>query len=378
MNFKGMPGILTFALLTSVSVQANSNIQMVNSSLDNSSMKASFKMSGANLGAQNNKAKLLNFQIGSQFDHKLNKNLKMNIDAVMSFAKGTSDTLHDNNQLEATSGLSLKEAKVAWTPFTNIKLQAGAINQRVINNKILVDQIAFLGARQSLKVNTLGLNFELSANQSSPSNKNLSNRLDKVEEGSPAFFVETLSIAKSVRGVGSFRSTTSHFAYDNLSNSIATASGDLGNTVSSLGGDNSSFDNSYIGWAQTVEGELVLNKKYSIIAKTQFVINTAASKGSNSARTFAFKATKHKGDSSYSVAIENFRTESDSSVAFYNAGKYGHNNKKGNLIAFSFEDKKEQLNYNVGLGFNKEIIENEYQESENLIFFSLGKSYDLF
>jgi len=344
---------------------------------EGSSLSTSLSMNATNLESDHNNAKLFGVNIGVDYSWKLNDNFSIDLDTAVGLEKGSSNTNKSNNEYEANNSISLKEAKLTYTPIESVNLSVGALKQDYIDAPMLLSSSAFLGAREEISLNFSIFNLTLGAQQVVPNNKNVSERLGDVEEGSPVFFNEFVDL-RAKQELGSVGVRIQHYAFDKLSSSVASTSHKLGNTPVGPSGNNE-FISSFIGWHYGVDGELVINNNLSLNTKYNLLVNNSAKDNHNTGTLMAVGSKYKYNDQIFSVTLESFEIESDAAVAYYNSRSYGHTNKKGQRVSLSYEN--EAHDFNVGGSFSSnEVIDksNFNQSDEKVITIKFGKSYDLF
>lgn len=371
---------LALLLLGPASLLAETSSQINTSSktqFNDTDFSVNFKSEYDSQTSKLNKANRFQIKIGAELSQKLNDTSRFDLEASINLEKGSSDSLFDNSEFKAENDISLKKAEFTWTPLSMIELKAGAISLKDMNHSLLLGGGAFVGAKETLQYQANNLAIKLSALQSTPNNRNYSNRLEEVEEGNPIFYAESLNIKLGTKN-NSIQSTTSHFAFDNLSNSVASKSQFLGNSVDRIDDKNAEFKYSYIGWAQRLEGKITISD-FSFSPFAEYIKNDAAEKN-NTASLLGLKATYSYGDKDFSVTTKNFRSEADASVGYYNSLNYGHNNRVGSNFGVEYLNNKTGVEISASYTNLNEIEANqlEVEDEDHIYSLILRKSYDIF
>jgi hypothetical protein len=367
------------ALSTATTPTTSGNFTFLNIDTDKNDVSTYFKSSYLSQESDLNKANIFRFQMGLTLDKQVLEQVKFKLNTSISLYTGNSDSLYDNNEFKSQSNsISLKRAEFVWSPLSGVKLKAGALAMRDTRHELLVGRGTFLGTKESFTYKSGGFKANLSAVQSIPKNANYSNRLDEVNEENPSFYLESIDLKYGNKQTF-IRSTTSHYAYSNLSNSVAATSHYLGNSVNLMDRSNGDFLYSYIGYAQRLEGKVTVNS-FSFSPYGEYVVNTAAP-SNNEGKLVGIETIYTLNDKAYGVDLSTFNTDADSSVAFYNSSLYRGNNKLGNVIRLEYRDLKSDSKIEMILIDSRNKIDNELDSNngeEQIISLTLRKEYDLF
>jgi hypothetical protein len=337
-----------------------------------------FKSQYLNQDSEVNKANQFRVQLGLELDKRITDQLSFKLNTSLSLETGNSDSLYDNNEFKPDNSISLKRAEFIWSPLAQVKITAGALAMKDSNHGLLVGHGTFMGAKESYSFTSDNLEGSISALQSIPKNTNYSNRLDEVNEENPSFFLESLNL-KYGSAKNNIKSTTSHFAYANLSNSVAATSYYLGNSVNLSDRTNGEFLFSYIGYAQKLEAQFEVSS-FSINPYGEYIQNTAAP-SNNEGRVLGLEVVYSQNDQEYTIDFCGFDSDSDSSVAFYNSSLYRNNNKRGNILKLQYEDLRSQLLFEMILinsRLKNSIQLDDKNNEEQIIGLTLRKEYDIF
>ncbi len=364
--------------LVSMPIIASESTSISNQSKKNkdTSVKISFGLGGVKADSTLNKASVMGVNIGALASHKLAENLSVNIAGGMNVQTGSSTTARENNIYKPGNSNYLKEAKITYTPFNILDLEAGVINQSELDAPLLVGNKGFIAAKEGFKYKVLDTKISTFAMQAIPNNRNLSQRIDVEEDGDPRFFTETLRIEQELF-VGDITLSASHFAFSDISNAVAYESILLGNSGSPINKGNGVLSNDYQGWHLAAKYSANINKNIKVSTKFNHLTNSGASKD-NTGYIAALGLDYTRDAHSYSVELANFKIESDAAVAYYNSSKYGLANKKGSKILVAYDNSQSNLGVSTEVIKNEVIKENIYQSDETIFILSLRKLYDLF
>lgn len=254
-------------------------------------------------------------QISSQFS--------FHFDAGVRLENGSHKSL-DIAEFAPNQQVLLHEGTIRFTPLNWLKITAGGINQGHFESPLLIDSVVFVGVSEELRFEFGDYAIYFSAQQLIPNNRNLSTRLDSVDEGTPRFLSETLGVDLGGDLI-SLKLAASLFSFQQLSNSVAHQSRFIGNSVRGLGPDSAQFDYGFIGQNFRAELRAYLSEQFSMEVSGHTVFNRKAPDDRNQAHWIKGGFTINQ----WSFFTEWFRAESDATVAFYNQKFLGHLNRKG-------------------------------------------------
>ena len=366
-------------LLTQIcfAIPEQSLITINKTQFKNTSLETYFSSSYLVEDSKQNKANVLRLKAGVDLSQKWSSTFKFDLNANFSLESGRTDSLYDNSHWEPSNDFSSNRAEFVWQPLKMIELKAGAINLKDLDSRLLLRRTAFLGTKETLQYSNDTLSIGVYGLQTIPNNRNYSNRLDEVDEGMPVFYMEGITLDYHSQRFR-FKGHISKFAYDNLSNSVAGASIFHGNSVNRTDDKNGEFVYSYIGTTSAAQVDLTISH-FTFSTRADYVINESAP-SDNEAYSFGFQSLFNYNDVNYSIELENFRSEADASVAYYNSTWYGHNNSYGQGMTFEIENEQMQTKYSLSFRRAKEIVPNQRTETEtdDLISFKLRKAYEIF
>lgn len=360
--------------LPATSITASSESKLSNI-LETNSKKFQFGMKSIQQKSDLNSANTLNTYIRLEFDKSLSKNLSLDFMGKLNLESGSSDSLFENNSYEPSSGLSLGRAELNYSLLKNINLTAGAMGLESYNNSLLLAKTSFNGMGQKFSFKSDNYEINLSALQAIPTTKNSSNRLDAVDEGNPSFFLENLNL-KLGNELAQIEANISHYAFDNLSNSVAGASHYYGNSVDLDSFESGEFVYSYIGWTYGLRGKISLNS-FAFSPYYEAVLNNSAPED-NKAYKAGVAFIKSVKDSEYELGFENFEIQSDAVVSFYASEAY-RSNRAGSAINAKYTGLQSNINIEVNIAQFREIEINQLEDrdEEQVIFIGASKAYEL-
>lgn len=251
----------------------------------------------------------------------------------------------------------------------NLGLEVGAINQEIYHSPIFLDYLAFVGLRETWRFKLLGLDINIFAQQSIPNNQDLSQRISLIEAGTPLFYAETIELAYKNSNFRSALAYT-HFNFKNVSKTVADKSRYLGNTVEGIASDNATFVYPYQGHNSTLMLSYRL-PSFLLEFQGQYLHN---SKAPNS-KASAYFTGLYVGLPTLFLHLEHYKIRNDATIAYFNSGLYGHTNRLGYAIGFSYEKPGQ---FKTTLLYHNQDLVNEatvYQAKRNLVTMLVTKDF---
>ncbi|MBX7232273.1 MAG: hypothetical protein K1X29_09335 [Bdellovibrionales bacterium] len=258
------------------------------------------------------------------------------------FETGTTHSLYEVNRVANGIWLDEAQANVHLVPHF-VTLSAGAINQRYLQNPLLLTELSFPAVQEKFQWEGAGLSLGLVIQQAVPTSMSLSTR-SVAKEKLPSFFTETFfANYNPQQSLWSINGRVGAFAFYDLPSSVAYDSRTQGNFAEGEFPENSSFRYGFRGL--TYGGDLGLKlKNVQLKAGADALINQEApQKYGRGLLTYVQAGVKGFGQWTLIPRAEYFRNERQSSPAFYNSADYGHNNRHG----FAYELKAENLKLGV-------------------------------
>lgn len=361
----------SFAQMNSISLK-----DPTKSTSKDTSLKAKVSIKGVSQSGEMNKATSQDLQ-GSVFGHHtFYPSLVLKFDVGAKLSTGSSDSVFDNNEYNKESGLLISEGAFEYALFPFASIEAGALKMDGDKAPLLYGGRATLGLRENVKFSSKNIDVEFSALQSTPSVKNTSDRIDSVEEGTPTFFSESVSVALKYDAF-KLKSEAMHFAYDGLSNGVAIESLYNGNSVTGTRESGADFLYNYTGW--NFLNEVQYENNYVVLGFSHnLLVNNGATSGKNKGELVKLSGTYKGQTTRQEISLESFKIESDASVAYYNNKKYGHNNRKGISLGYTFSDLSRNFELVADATQSNIIKESDTQAKETIFTLTLRKFYDLF
>jgi hypothetical protein len=158
-----------------------------------------------------------------------------------------------------------------------------------------------------------------------------------------------------------------HFSFDSLGMSTAYDSVFLGNSISVMGRDNSTFIYTYSGWNTGIALDFDMIK-----IGYDLVLNDGAPSGNNYAH-LAYASALYKN---YTLKLSYFNNGTDPLPGTYsNLVPEGSLNRTGVLVKFGYN--KRDLFWTLDYSDSQVKSENPYQSDEQIVAFNIGRNYEI-
>lgn len=264
------------------------------------------------------------------------------------------------------------KAQATYTPFKAINLEAGALSQFDYHSPLLLSGSAFLGVRETLNLH-ISKNYRVyfKLQQAIPNNINLVQRIGVVKEnGTPYYLNEAVGLELRGNLLG-IRMEASRFSFQSLGAGMANISRNFGNSITSGNNISSRFLYGYSGYNATWSVNTSPIDGLEIDFFGQFIYNEKAPDKRNMAHLYGLQVDF----TPLYIKLEQFRTESDASIAYYNSKMYSHNNHQGVVYKIGHKVGKNQI---VELAYIKSrLIEtNRYQSNTEKIIFDFMQGFE--
>lgn len=306
--------------------------------------------------------------------YKMLQNLEALVFFRAKFAAGRSQDFYGD--LEPDSGVLLREGSLKYTPFEFLNVKAGIINQDWLNNPQLVWRQSFPGASIRLS-NKFTDTFELAFTSQYliPTSQTLSTRTGD-KEATPSFTTQTLNANYQNAGLNIIGSAT-YFEFQDLPSMVAFTSLQRGNDrILQNGPNNSRFRYQFKGWVGAFGANYRINDSLEPFGGYSLMQNTKAEDTYDTAQMVEVGNRIHMENHIFSLAYENFFTESDVAPAFYNSFGYGNTNRKGQGIDAYWQFKKHNFRVRAQYYKTNVINDNGIQQDSDYFYLGVESGYD--
>ena len=271
------------------------------------------------------------------------------------------------------NGIRHREIFILWSTSDWLALKAGAINQKFLNAPLLMANNPFLSMVESMNgvINNYN-DIDVKLQQSIPNTLSDSNSI--YTQGitkTPFFATHSLIWDYHPKSFYSIKTYGTFFHFHSLPNNIANASVTYyGNTPAE--GDLSEFKYDYTGYYIAIEPVLRLFPNMAVRLKAHYIRNIKVieenlGEGVLYGIQVPFDLTENIR---ITPSFEYFVNQPDSSVAYYNSERYGHNDRKGAAIEVTLNI----YNRNIEIGMrymntNSLRTQAVIQEQDYFLFF---------
>ncbi len=341
-----------------------------------SKLGAELQMKYSQQNGKKEKYNLFSTKVMIASELELSKYISASVKAGFNFETGSTQTSNDDKRYTPNSKLVYDYLTINVTPISFITLNAGALSNKgeLAPGSIVNYGVSNMGLRQSINYDNRFINFSLIADQSKPYNDELSSRIESVDEGSPKFFRETISLELKSH-YADFKIWATSFAYEDLSSSVAYNDAYYGNTVTRDNETNSFYNYTFKGKAYSPSLTLKYQDKASLELFVEKTKNDKAPESANEADIKGLGIKSKIFDYKVSAWFTKFSNESDTTPAFYTRTHY-KNGFEGNLIKLKITDNNKtdiSINYVKRYQLNKDL---DYLDDERVISIELRKLHD--
>lgn len=317
--------------------------------------------SGTDSTGLNAEAKTFEFKTDLKASYILNDQLYFFVFPSLRLQAG--QTVSADKDQKSENKIILREATINYKADSWFEFAAGALDQNERHASIFISERAFPGARAGLNlINSENYKLQTSVEGSIPTSSGLSSNTTEVEQ-TPTFSNVQIRFEKS--GLNRGNIFLGYYAFQNLPSSVASDSAALGNSVYSLSQTDYRFNYTYGGFELGAEYEYNLTANIKPAGRFYTAVNTGAPEDSNKLY-YGRAGVEFKVNPNFAFAPYGgmFRTESDSTVASFNALQFQGTNRNGYIAGVELYFRK--LNF---------FIRSEYTES-NVIYLSPTQDRD--
>ncbi|MBL6988322.1 MAG: hypothetical protein ISR65_01010 [Bacteriovoracaceae bacterium] len=319
-----------------------------------------------------NEARIFGIDFKFKVNYGISDNLTASLKAGVVLETGSQKSL---NVDEFAPGYRIKldEGYLRWQPLSQVELKFGGINQKEYGVPIFLDSVVFVGAKQKISVLKFDnfLDTYLSAQQAIPSNHALSTRLGAVIEGTPSLFIESLGINLKTRYL-QLTTEGSYFYFSNLYGNVAKTSGFMGNSVTGTENDDTAkFLYNFQGIVLNAVATIYINDELNIDVHGSYLNNTEAPVNKAMGYIAGAGLVYNKIYSSFDI----FYNEQDSSPAYYNSSKFGHNNREGISLILGHKWQNDLMDLSLQYVDSKVINISAHQSDAKIISLTFAKEF---
>lgn len=327
-----MKDIIRLVLPLTISVSAHTKTYKI---LENTYLKNQIQIKSNHVESSKIKATLTQFKYTPELLYKYNQFLALKASLTAKTETGSNTSLF-SEEYSPTSSIYHNEAYARLNLYNIFKLKAGAINQDILENPLLFSSSPGNGLHQSLEYTSNKFQVGAQFQQIIPNNEQLSKRLGNISQGTPRLYTSKLFAKLNFNKI-EVKASVLKFSFHKLSSATAYQSQFLGNDISGSGQELTSFTYGFKGYSTYSHLKFNFLKDYSLKLYGNYLYNQNAPDSSNVGAIYGLKINLFK----VSINAEFFENQKNSSIAFYNDKKYGHNNREGSLFSANYLFKNE-------------------------------------
>ncbi len=230
----------------------------------------------SNLEAQ---SKFVDFKLDLKAEYRLTSSLYLDIQPSFRLQAGQSQSVDGADKAE--NRILLNQAAANYTPVNFFKISAGALNQRAMHTSLLMDELAFPGARAAGTMTAGNWKTVLSAETSIPTSTSLSTNTNEIEP-TPSLTSAAMKIDWGTRENFQWKNHVGFFSYANLPSAVAKDSNFLGNEVEQLTASKYRFLYEFQGFDASTELTFPVTKALDLKIGAEYLQNTKAPSDVNS------------------------------------------------------------------------------------------------
>ena len=310
-------------------------------------------------------------------DHRLMDSLTTRAAIGLNLDTGSTQTTF-TDEYKPIQGILLKDAYLDWNALGESHLVAGAINQKWLESPLLVGDLAFPAALARIQATVGIFTIQLSAEQAVPTS-DTTHSIPRGDEPLPGADFERATLGINIPNEFTFKAHVGHYAFYDLPSGVALESRVRGNSVTGVGDQGSEFIYDFNG----VEAGATLAKhfdsRWDARINASYLTNLRAPLAQSRGMLLSIEASYQiKPSLILTPTATVFRSESDSTPAYYNTSTFAHNNRQGFGAGVMLGFPKNNLEIEGSWVLARVIQVNPFQSDFNGVLLSLKKSYDFF
>ena len=277
----------------------------------------------------------------AQLNWSLLQNLSLSAQALFIGRNGFTQSIYDRP--DRPKGLNLLESFFEWTIYPKLRVQFGIIQQDFLEAPLLITDKTFPSfiLNYSWELYDFQSSFLIQTTIPDSAQDTVKRKVQRLE-GVPHFSVTSLKLENKTFPIPwehAFSNRLTWFFYYKLAPDVAIASRQFRNKVQHLGSD-SGFRYNYYGLHNHTNFKLVLSQVWAAEVGFEYLNNLdfyfSKWKDEDNGHNEGYRAYlglyyNYQNFLEIKSLLEVFENRSNSSVAYYNSEKYGHNDRKGVL-----------------------------------------------
>jgi hypothetical protein len=366
--------ILSMTLLLAVNAQGQGQSSL---SLKKETVRSPFSgewqvgISGADSQDEQSQSKKVDFRLAVKAKYELTSYLLLDIQPIVRLQSGQTQSVDGADSAE--NKILLNQAAVDLHS-ENFKLLAGVLFQTTLHSELLVDRMAFPGARAQAMFNTSQFETGVAVETAIPTSTSLSANTSELE-ATPSLNTASLNFNWEASKRAYWKTKAGYFAYSDLPSAVAQKSRLLGNEVIAMSEADYSLKYEHQGIEATTKLSLPVFNRFTIIAGGDYLQNQKAPSDLNTATLFWGGAEIYfNRNFTWALIGGQFSVAPESAVSYFNATSF-ETNRVGYVIETKFKFQRERFNLSVKYTDAELMYESEYQSREKTLTIKLETAY---
>lgn len=328
-------------------------------------------ISGANAQDDQSQSKKVDFRLGINAKYELTSYLLLDVQPVIRLQSGQTQSVDGADSAE--NKILLNQAAVDLHS-DHFKLLAGALYQQKLHSQLLVDRMAFPGARAQAMYNTSQFETGLAIETAIPTSTSLSANTSELE-ATPSLNTASVNFNWEGSKHAYWRTKAGYFAYSDLPSAVAQKSRLLGNEVEAMSEADYKMKYEHQGIEATTAVSYPIISRFKVVAGAEYLQNQKAPSDLNTA-TFYWGGGEvfFSRDFTWGLRGGQFSVAPESAVSYFNATGF-ETNRVGYMVESIFRFQRERFNLSIKYTDAELMYESEYQSREKTLSIKLETSY---
>lgn len=366
--------ILSMTLLLAANAQGQGQSSL---SLQKETVRSPFSgewqvgISGADSQDEQSQSKKVDFRLGLKAKYELTSYLLLDIQPVVRLQSGQTQSVDGADSAE--NRILLNQAAVSLHS-ENFKLLAGALYQPALHSDLLVDRMAFPGARAQAMIKASQIETGVSIETAIPTSTSLSANTSELEP-TPSLNTASFNLNWEASKRAFWRTKAGYFAFSDLPSAVAQKSRLLGNEVTAMSEADYSLKYEHQGIEATTVISLPVFNRLTLLAGGDYIQNQKAPSDMNTA-TFFWGGGEIYFNRNFTLGLRGgqFSVAPEAAVSYFNATNF-ETNRIGYVVETIFKFQRERFNVSVKYMDSELMYESEYQSREKTLTIKLETSY---
>ncbi|MBO9665626.1 MAG: hypothetical protein J7501_02285 [Bdellovibrio sp.] len=317
-------------------------------------------------------SKYVDLRLEVKSKYILTSSMFLDLQPAVRLVSGQAQTMDGADKME--NKILLNQAAVHYTPASFFRLSAGALDQRYAHTSLLIDKMAFPGARVEAKLRAGDTETSLVGATSIPTSTSLSTNTNE-KEATPSLNSGALKFYYVPTRDAFWSTTVGYFMYNNLPSAVAKESMLLGNEVNTLSEADYEFVNKYEGVEAGTYLRLPVGSLLHVSLVGEYLKNLKAEDDVNTATMYSAGASVHMtGNLDLNLMGGYFSVAPEAAVAYFNARGF-ETNRQGYFGETGLSFRKEGFNVGVRYTDSEVMFTNSIQSREKTIMIKLETFY---